>query len=132
MNQTLTYYNTNAQTFIEGTINVNFTETQNKFIIKLPKNASILDFGCGSGRDTKYFLEKGYLSLATNACLCTLMVEQLNIDKYGLLLSWIATFWMYKVCENMTNKAVQLLTKIKLLYLNFVCYMRQNDRSQEL
>jgi hypothetical protein len=60
------------------------------------------------------------------------MVEQLNIDKYGLLLSWIATFWMYKVCENMTNKAVQLLTKIKLLYLNFVCYMRQNDRSQEL
>lgn len=74
MNQTLTYYNTNAQTFIEGTINVNFTETQNKFIIKLPKNASILDFGCGSGRDTKYFLEKGYLveAIDGSAELCKL------------------------------------------------------------
>ena len=74
MNQTLTYYNINAQTFIEGTINVNFTETQNKFITKLPQSASILDFGCGSGRDTKYFLEKGYLveAIDGSAELCKL------------------------------------------------------------
>ena len=26
----------------------------------MPNNAHILDFGCGSGRDTKYFLERGY------------------------------------------------------------------------
>lgn len=26
----------------------------------LPEEADILDFGCGSGRDTKYFLEHGY------------------------------------------------------------------------
>lgn len=26
----------------------------------LPKGAYILDFGCGSGRDTKYFLERGF------------------------------------------------------------------------
>lgn len=26
----------------------------------MPKNACILDFGCGSGRDTKYFLDCGY------------------------------------------------------------------------
>ncbi len=60
MNPTLTYYNTNAQTFIEGTRSVDFSENQTKFITKLPTIAYILDFGCGSGRDTKYFLEKGY------------------------------------------------------------------------
>ena len=30
------------------------------FIDLLPKEADILDFGCGSGRDAKYFLEHGY------------------------------------------------------------------------
>ena len=57
---TLTYYNQNALSFIEGTVNVDFTTTQNRFLDKLPSNASILDFGCGSGRDTKYFLEQCY------------------------------------------------------------------------
>ena len=60
MNQTLTYYNENAKLFTEGTVNVDFTHNQNKFLDKLPSGASILDFGCGSGRDTKYFHEMGY------------------------------------------------------------------------
>ena len=33
---------------------------QNLFLSKLKKDALILDFGCGSGRDTKYFLDQGY------------------------------------------------------------------------
>ena len=60
MNQTLTYYNENAKLFTEGTVNVDFTHNQNKFLDKLLSGASILDFGCGSGRDTKYFHEMGY------------------------------------------------------------------------
>lgn len=27
---------------------------------KVKKGSNILDLGCGSGRDTKYFLEQGY------------------------------------------------------------------------
>lgn len=40
----------------------------------LPVGSRILDFGCGSGRDTKYFLEKGYQVAATDgsAELCRL------------------------------------------------------------
>lgn len=60
MNPTINYYNKNASDFVSGTVNVDFTATQNKFLDKLPGNARILDFGCGSGRDTKYFLEQGY------------------------------------------------------------------------
>lgn len=86
-NQTLTYYNTNAQTFIEGTRNVNFTETQNKFLTKLSQSASILDFGCGSGRDTKYFLEKGYLveAIDGSAELCKLASAYAGIEVREML-----------------------------------------------
>ncbi|MCH1940420.1 class I SAM-dependent methyltransferase [Holdemania massiliensis] len=58
--KTLSYYNINAKKFTDGTINVDFSKTQNRFLEMLDSSAAILDFGCGSGRDTKYFLEKGY------------------------------------------------------------------------
>ena len=32
-----------------------------RFLSRLPDKAFILDFGCGSGRDTKAFLERGFL-----------------------------------------------------------------------
>lgn len=56
---TIDYYNSNAKQFIQNTISVEFKETQQRFLSKLKKNAFILDFGCGSGRDTRYFLDQG-------------------------------------------------------------------------
>ncbi|MDE7310709.1 MAG: class I SAM-dependent methyltransferase [Eubacterium sp.] len=56
---TLDYYNVNAENFVAGTQSVDFTSTQTKFLKKLPSASLILDFGCGSGRDTKYFLDHG-------------------------------------------------------------------------
>ena len=58
-NNTLNYYNTNAINFVSSTISVKFKKTQDKFLSFLPVNTYILDFGCGSGRDTKYFLSAG-------------------------------------------------------------------------
>ena len=74
MNTTINYYNLNAKKFIENTQNADMHLTQDKFLQLLPGSASILDFGCGSGRDTKYFLEKGYQVTATDgsAELCRL------------------------------------------------------------
>lgn len=60
MLNTIDYYDENAQSFIDGTVSVDFTAVQNVFLELLPKGARILDFGCGSGRDTKYFLDCGY------------------------------------------------------------------------
>ena len=66
MSKTLVYYNKNANQFVQGTLQVDFTDTQNRFLNKLKEHAYILDFGCGSGRDTKYFLDKGYIVDATD------------------------------------------------------------------
>ena len=60
LEKNIAYYNTNAQIFVESTRNVDFSNIQTKFLDKLYKEATILDFGCGSGRDTKYFLDQGY------------------------------------------------------------------------
>ena len=59
-NQTLDYYNKNAQHFTGDTLNVEFSNIQDNFLAQLPAGALILDFGCGSGRDSRYFLQKGY------------------------------------------------------------------------
>ena len=49
VNKTLNYYNQNADSFLEGTVSVNFKEVQDKFLQML-SGKKILDFGCGSGR----------------------------------------------------------------------------------
>ena len=54
-NQTIAYYNTHAQAFNENTQTVSFAACQQRFLQHLPVSARILDFGCGSGRDTNAF-----------------------------------------------------------------------------
>lgn len=61
MKDTLQYYNTNAEVFMGSTKDVGFAEIQNKFLRYLKRGDKVLDFGCGSGRDTKYFLSQGFL-----------------------------------------------------------------------
>ena len=60
INKTLTYYNTNAHRFTSDTLDVEFSTIQDSFLAQLPAGSLILDFGCGSGRDSRYFLQKGY------------------------------------------------------------------------
>ena len=57
-NKTIDYYNQHAETFVHGTVSVDFKEVQDKFL-RLLAGKRVLDFGCGSGRDTKYFIERG-------------------------------------------------------------------------
>ena len=57
-NNTIEYYNQHVKQFVSTTVDVDFKEIQDKFINKL-SGKNVLDFGCGSGRDTKYFLKSG-------------------------------------------------------------------------
>lgn len=58
--KTLSYYEGHAKKFFDGTVNINMTVLYRPFIEYMPPYASILDAGCGSGRDTLYFAERGY------------------------------------------------------------------------
>jgi len=61
------YYQKNAQQFTAETVNVNLDKILLKFLSLLPDHSHILDAGCGSGRDTKYFIDKGHKVTAIDA-----------------------------------------------------------------
>ncbi|MCL1111333.1 class I SAM-dependent methyltransferase [Shewanella schlegeliana] len=66
-NTTISFYNDNADSFINNTLNVDMTSLYQRFLPLLPLNAHILDAGCGSGRDSKYFIDNGYQVTAIDA-----------------------------------------------------------------
>ena len=57
---TLEYYDKNKDAFIEGTLSSDMSMFYGKFEVLLADDAYILDLGCGSGRDAKHFIDKGY------------------------------------------------------------------------
>ena len=61
---TLTFHDSNANSFIEQTISVDMHRLYQPFIynlpIKLAAQQHILDLGCGSGRDSMYFAKLGF------------------------------------------------------------------------
>ena len=82
MDSTIEYYNKNAEKFIESTINVDMSHLYGEFEKYIPSGGKILDLGCGSGRDSKYFLKKGYQVTAVDASetICKVTSEYLGID----------------------------------------------------
>lgn len=66
---------------------MDFSATQNKFLNELSAGAAILDFGCGSGRDTKYFLEHGCMVEAIDGSeeLCRLAGDYTGIEVKHML-----------------------------------------------
>ena len=54
------YYDDNAQSFYDSTVDVDMVGFYCKFLPLVGAEGRILDLGCGSGRDTKYFVDLGY------------------------------------------------------------------------
>ncbi len=79
--QTLEYYNSDPAGFAAGTQTADMTDTHCRFIACLPPQGRILDFGCGAGRDTKAFLEAGFVVEATDGSeeLCKAASEYTGI-----------------------------------------------------
>lgn len=61
------FYETQAEEYCESTVHLDLHELYEPFLIELSPGAHILDAGCGSGRDTKAFLERGYRVTAIDA-----------------------------------------------------------------
>jgi superfamily II DNA or RNA helicase/HKD family nuclease/SOS-response transcriptional repressor LexA/protein-L-isoaspartate O-methyltransferase len=60
MTQTIEYYNDNAESFFQSTVNVDMSPLHAKFLQHIGDGGVILDAGCGSGRDAKAFKDTGH------------------------------------------------------------------------
>ena len=87
--QTLGYNGRDPEAFCAGTLSADMSETRSRFTSCLPEQALILDFGCGSGRDTRAFLEAGYRVEAADgsAELCARASEYAGIPVKQMLFS---------------------------------------------
>lgn len=68
---TIAFYD---ERYSESTQNADMKPLYDQFEAYLPAGANVLDAGCGSGRDSKHFLEKGYQVTSFDAsetmCAC--------------------------------------------------------------
>jgi SAM-dependent methyltransferase len=67
MSPTVAYYNINAYEYFYMSVKADMSELYQQFLKFVPHGGVILDAGCGSGRDTKYFLSLGYQVIAIDA-----------------------------------------------------------------
>ena len=82
MNETITYYNQNAEEYFNNTVNVSMQELYDQFEAYLKFGDKILDLGCGSGRDSRYFLSRGYDVVPVDGSkeLCLLAGNYIGMD----------------------------------------------------
>ena len=81
-NETLDYYNKNADAFIAGTRNADMSGQYRFFLKHLPTQGKLLDLGCGSGRDSAYFASLGFEVTAVDGSeeLCKRARENFSIN----------------------------------------------------
>lgn len=79
---TLDYYNSHAREFADSTKQADMHDEADRFLKEIVPGGHILDLGCGSGRDSKYFLEKGYHVTAVDGSLelCRIASEYIGQD----------------------------------------------------
>ena len=65
--QTLALFDKFAEQYADLTFQNILQYELNNFISLLPKNARILDVGCGSGKDVQYFMDYGFQAVGIDA-----------------------------------------------------------------
>ena len=145
MNQTSNYYNQHAQAFFENTYQVEMESLYAPFLRYLPEQASILDLGCGSGRDILAFKKKGYQveAIDYSAELVKKARELTNIEVRQQSFYDLAENNKYDgiwACASLLHCERDRLTEVlglifKALKPNGVCYMSfkygNTDREKE-
>ena len=63
----INYYDENSRAFVVDTAQVDMGQLYEPFLSCVPEGGRILDLGCGSGRDTKYFMDQSYDVVAIDA-----------------------------------------------------------------
>lgn len=132
---TLNYYNSHSEELYEYTKDIGMEEHWTVFTNLLAENASILDLGCGSGRDSAYFLSMGFdvtaLDGSENMCNLAsihigqevLHMEFVDIDFNEVFDGIWANASLHHVPSNeidmILDKVIKSLKKDGVIYMSF-------------
>lgn len=129
------YYSKYASIYFENTIDLNMEEILDKFIDLLPEGATVLDLGCGSGRDSFYLMEKGLdvTALDGSMQLCELAEIHIGQDVLNMRYEeidfdnvfdgiWACASLIHIKAEDIDdilNKVIRSLKTNGILYMSF-------------
>lgn len=93
MNATIDYYNDHAEEYFAGTAGVDLAGLYERFLAQVPCGGRIMDLGCGSGRDVRWFRDHGYDARGLDASAELVRIARDNFGilvECGLIEDWIA------------------------------------------
>ena len=117
MKETLSYYNQNADAFIEGTRNADMSEQYGYFLKYLSPGCRVLDLGCGGARDSAYFSSLGFEVSAVEGSevLCKRVAANYGIEARCIqfeALSFAAEFDAVWACASLLHVKKADMTKV--------------------
>lgn len=132
---TLQFYDDHAEEYVKETLNIPINEIQDAFLEHIPMNGHILDLGCGSGRDSLYFLKKGFRVTAMDGSqalcdraseilgqkvLCASFEEFVTDDRYDGI--WACASLLHLESGALKDAIAKYLTYLKhggVFYMSF-------------
>ncbi len=132
---TLEYYESNAKKFYDGTVSIDVTSLYKPFLELMPDTGTILDAGCGSGRDSLFFKKQGFSVVAFDYSPELVKMASDLIGQDALLLSsedvafknkfngvWACSSLLHVPKSDMDSVIAKLSTALKaggILYTSF-------------
>jgi SAM-dependent methyltransferase len=129
------YYDKNAVEYFERTVDISMQGWWDLFTEQLPEGASILDLGCGSGRDSAYFISCGYDVTAMDASeeMCDLASIHIGQDVLHLSFAemdfnqvfdgiWACASLLHVPSDEIDTILVKVINSLKIngiLFLSF-------------
>ena len=135
MDITQSYYQNKSKEFFDSTVTADVNPLYERFLRYVPIKGYILDVGCGSGRDTKAFIEMGYSVDAIDGAeeLCALASRYTGIDvkcmdftlidyenKYDAL--WACASLLHVASDTLPDVIARLCKALRpkgILYMSF-------------
>jgi SAM-dependent methyltransferase len=135
VNTTIEYFNENAERCFADAFTITERTNQDHFLSYITPGGTILDFGCGSGRDTAYFRERGYEVVPCDGSreMCRLSSDYLgthvrvlefneldDVDRYdGIYASASVMHLAYERLLEVFPKMARALHKGGILFVSF-------------
>lgn len=131
------YYNKNARNFIDRTVNIDMSILADQFLEGVVVKGRILDLGCGSGRDSLYFMNKGYDVYAIDGSkalveyaknILGINVEQSTYEDYETSLNfdgiWASASLLHVPEEDMVQVVKKFTKKLKVQGIFFMSFKK--------